>query len=176
MSEEKTLSATAKKVIKIAVSLAVILGILVGGLVYLNVNQEKVTSKLLINCMPKTIQGYDDGRPIDFYVEYNKDYNPDEDEPVKAFNTYYYNGKNERVDLPGGRYQSATADMQVLIGFFYKAQENIQILKNVVSVVIALVILCALALLIYIWYKSWCKRQEDEKNFYLRDFKKDDED
>lgn len=175
MSEKKTLSATAKKVIKIAVTLVVILGILSGGLIYLNVNQEKVSSKLIIACMPKTITGNDNGRDIDFYVEYNKNYDPDKDEPIKAFLAYYYDGKGEKVELPGGRYESATADMQVVVGFFFKAQQNIKILKNVITVIISLVILCGIALLIYIWYKSWCKREEKKKDFYLRDFDKSEQ-
>lgn len=172
MAKKKALTDTTKKIIKIAVSFLVIIGVLVGSLAYVSANQAKVSSKLIIACMPKSITGYDNGTKIDFYVEYNKDYNDETDDPIRAFNTYYFDKDGKRHDLPGGRYQSPTQDMQVVVGFFYKAQENIKILKNVIYVIIALVCLAVGVFLIYLWYKSWCKRQEKKKNFYLRDFDK----
>lgn len=172
MSEKnkKALSQGAKKGITIGVIFVLIIAILSAGLIYLNVNGGKAYSKLIIACMPHNITGEDNGKKIDFYVEYNKDYNPKTDEPLKAYQTYYFDDNGKRIDLPNGFYKSRTAEMQVILGFFYKAQEKITALKNVVYVVIALLILAAVAVIIYLWYKSWCRRQEKKKKFYLRDF------
>lgn len=168
--EKKTMTKATKKVITVGVIIALIIAILTGGLVALNSNQSKVYSKLVIAMMPKTITGNDNGKKIDFYIEYNKDYNPETDEPLKAYNTYYYDANGKKKILPNGFYESPTAEMQVLIGFFYKAQEKMNSIKNVIYVTMALLALAICALIIYLWYKSWCKRQEKKKNFYLRDF------
>lgn len=168
--EKKQLSATAKKGIRIGVIFVVIIAILSSVLVYLNTNHNKAYSKLIIACMPHNITGNDNGKEIDFFVEYNKDYNPKSDAPLKAYQVYYKDDNGKKIILPDGHYKSRTADMQVLMGFFYKAQQKIDVYKNVVYVLITLLVLAGIAVLIYFWYKSWCKRQEKKKNFYLRDF------
>lgn len=172
MSEQKkkALSKDAKTGITIGVIIAVIMGILVGGLVYLTQHQNEAYSKLIIAAMPKTITGVDNGVKIDFYIEYNKDFDEDKDEPIKAYQVYYFDKDGKRVDLALGHYQSATADMQVTMGFLFKAQEKIDSYKNVFRVCIALLIIVILALLIFLWYKSWVRRESAKKRNYINDF------
>lgn len=171
---KKPLSAEMKKGIKIAVIAVLIVAILCGLLAFFNANASKGYSKLIISCMPKSISGMDNGTKIDFYREYNKEYNPKTDEPITAYKIYYYDKNGKRVDLVNGQYKSETQEMQVLLGFFYEAQENIQILKNVTYVLIALFVLAMFALFIFLWYKSWVRRQNKKRKSYLTDFADDD--
>lgn len=174
-NEKKAMSKSTKTGITLGIIFVLLIAILTSSLVFLNANQNKTYSKLVIACMPKNITGNDNGKKIDFYIEYNKDYNPKTDEPLKAYQTYYFKDDGTRVNLVNGFYKSPTAEMQVLIGFFYKAQEKITSLKNVVYVLMAMTFIVGLALIIVLWYKSWCKRQAKKKSFYLRDFKSDEE-
>jgi hypothetical protein len=161
--EKKPLTKKAKKMITVGVILAVIAGLLVGGICYINANITSVSNKLVIAFMPKPITGNDNNKEITFYIEENKDFDEENDEPIDAFNTYYYDDNGERVDLYQGQYKSSTADMQVIIGFFYMAQQNLNVFKNAMSIVLAVIILVAIAFCIYLWYRSWCKRQDKKQ-------------
>jgi hypothetical protein len=108
-----------------------------------------------------------DGRVTTFGREVNKDYDPNEDQPIEAFNYYYYDGAGNRIDLPDGNYYpsgyAVSSDVQpipVYLGFYTTALQRVQIIKNVLKVLCAIIVVALIAFIIYVWYRSWCKRQE----------------
>lgn len=156
---KKPLSKAAKQCICIGVVFAVIFGMLGGLIAYLTVNQNVAYSKIIIACMPEKITGTDNNKKIDFYIEYNKDFDKKKDQPINAFKVYYKDDNGKRIDLPAGHYKSRTADMQVLIGFFYQAQEKLKVVKNVVISVMFVIGVAFFGFLIYIWYLLWRNKQ-----------------
>lgn len=108
-----------------------------------------------------------DGRITTFGREVNKDYNPDEDQPIEAFTYYYYDGAGNRIDLPDGLYypsgysvDSDVSPIPVYAGFYLNAAQKLNIVKNVFKVVISLIVVAVIVFIIYLWYRSWCRRQE----------------
>lgn len=169
--EKKPLTKKQKKGIKIGVIIAVIAALLAGGIVFINHDNSKLYSKIVVAFMPKSMVCEDNGREIKFYIEENKDYNPEKDEPIAAWNVYYFDEVGNRTDLPDGHYQTTTANMQLTIGFLLEAEQNFHILGNVLSVILALIIIAVIGFLIYLWYKSWCRR-EDKKRELLKQAEK----
>lgn len=120
-----------------------------------------------------------DGRITTFGREVNEDYDANEDQPIEAFNYYYYDGNGKRIDLPDGNYypsgyatSSDVTPIPVYLGFYYTAAEKMQIVKNVLRVIIAIIVLALVAFVVYLWYRSWCKRQDREKELKRLNSKK----
>ncbi|MBR3149839.1 MAG: hypothetical protein IKF64_06690 [Eubacterium sp.] len=182
---------------KNAIVMGAVLGVLlVIGIVFsllMRVNQPLYT-KVSIALMPETIEytNPDTKETIVFYVEENKEYNAEKDEPINAYKTYYYkdDAKKEKVYLENGVYmtdkefaESKRADLQnqenkadengakynvgvgqqVTIGFLMSAQENANKVKTVVNVFLALFIIACVGYLIYLWYLNWSIRQDKKE-------------
>lgn len=119
-----------------------------------------------------------------FYREKNKDYDVEKDEPLKAFNYYIMNDEGRKIYLEDGMYyppeyymeNSKTEPVAVYFIFFIKLFQNLQVLKNVLIVFAVIFGLGIFAALIYIWYRSWCRREDAriarEKEFNERFNKK----
>ena len=159
---KRQLTKKEKNAVVIGIVLLLLLALLIGGLVLVKTN-DSVANSLVAAMMPESITGNDNGQDITFYAEKNKDYKKGEDEPIDAFSVYYYDANNERVDLPQGFYKTSTADMQVTVGFLFKAQERLHKVTTVVKVFIALLAVAIVIYLLYIWYLSWSRREDLKK-------------
>ena len=175
-----------KRAIIIGVILLVLLVSGITGSVLLRTSQPLFT-KLTIAMMPDSLDYKDsDGNTITFYVEENKDYDKEKDEPLDAYKAYYYKDKDkkERVDLDGGVYmtdkeyaESKRSDKKdteqsgdarynvgegtlVTVGFLAEAQKKANVVKKVVNVLLGIFIVCVIAYLIYLWYLNWSKRYD----------------
>jgi uncharacterized protein YxeA len=110
-----------------------------------------------------------------FYREKNEDYNADEDQPIDAFKYYYLDSDNNKQYLTEGVYYPPeyyfvdedvdVSPVFVYLGFYTTAFQKIQVLKNVAKVIIAVVALAVAAGFIYLWYRSWCRRQAIQKQY-----------
>lgn len=139
------------------------------------------TNKFLDVLMDDEITSDDliDGRITTFGREVNEDYDANEDQPIEAFKYYYYDGNGTRIDLTDGNYYPSgyaidedVTPIPVYLGFYYTALTKLQIVKNVLRVIIAIIILAVIAFIIYLWYRSWCKRQDRAKELRKVDIKK----
>ena len=177
-----------KRAIIIGVILAVLLITGITGSLLLRANQPLYT-KLSIALMPDTLDYTDEetGEKITFYIEQNKDYDKEKDDPIDAYKTYYLDEKEEKVYLENGIYisdkefaeskkigqkEDDTKDgvktnvgqgAQVTVGFLISAQNNANKVKTVVKVLVALFALCCVAYLIYLWYLNWSVREDKKK-------------
>lgn len=132
-----------------------------------------VTNAFTDMLMPKSIQGTADGgaEGMTFYREKNKDYDIDNDEPLAAFNYYTLTENGEKHYLDGGMYyppeyyfENSTAEpVAVYLGFYFRLMQNLQVFKNVMTVIVSILCLAICAGLIYIWYRSWCRREDARK-------------
>ncbi|MBQ7203777.1 MAG: hypothetical protein IJS03_07165 [Eubacterium sp.] len=182
-----------KKMLIIGIILATIAVAGIVGVILVNTSQA-IGTKLSVMLMPETLEYDDNGETITFYIEENKKYDKTKDEPIEAYNVYYFgkdeNGKKKKIVLDGGIYYNAEEQAKqksiykekyeenkgkgnfkqdgafVTLGFLIKAQEKANSLKVIVSVIVAVYVLVCLAFLIRVWYNSWKKRNypEDEDN------------
>lgn len=134
------------------------------------------TNNFLNLLMEKQITSIDeiDGKHLTFTREINKDYDVEKDQPVDAFTYYLLSDDGSKVALDHGVYYPAsyymensdTTPVQVAAGFLLSAQKNVRIFTNVMTVIAVLIGLAFLAFLIYFWYRSWCKREEERVAMY----------
>lgn len=132
-----------------------------------------VTNAFTDALMPKQIEGTADGgaEGMTFYREKNKDYDIDKDEPLAAFNYYMLTESGEKLYLEGGMYyppeyymeNSKVEPVAVYLGFYFRLMQNLQIFKNVMTVIVSILCLGICAGLIYAWYRSWCRREDERK-------------
>lgn len=132
--------------------------------------EAAATNEVLNLLMPKQIKG--EGAPnVDgmvFYREKNKEYDVEKDEPLKAFNYYYINSEGKKQYLEDGIYyppeyymeNSNVNPVMVNLGFYFRVQQNLQVLKNVLTVLAVLLALAVCAGLIYVWYHFWSIRED----------------
>lgn len=165
---------------------SIVIALVVGIVTIDSYKAEAAATNAVINVlMPKQIQGTEgDAKDLVFYREKNKEYDANKDEPLKAFNYYMLNDKGEKIYLEDGMYyppsyymeNSETEPVVVYLGFFARMLQNLQIVKNVITVVAVILGLGVLALIIYAWYRIWSKREDEriarEKEFNERMNKK----
>ena len=59
----------------------------------------------------------------------------------------------------------------VSFGFVKMALEKLNTIKTVFKVVIAVMVVVLVAIGIYLWYKSWCRREDEQKKLLYGDTK-----
>lgn len=147
-----------KKKITIA---AVIVGIIAVIAILIGINHTAIMSGINYAFMPKSITP-DFG--VEFYVYKNKDFNQfkDKDTPLKAFGYYYIDENGKKVDLSWDKsYTAANGEpFTPSLFFMIQAGENLSKFKDVSSKIIPIIVLVVVALLIYLWFRSWCKRED----------------
>lgn len=184
--DEKTREANLKdlkiyRLIIVFVFLIVIAIALIVGKVTINSYSTEAyfTNSFLNILMDKEITSVEEinGRHITFTREINKDFDAKKDQPIDAFIYYSISedGKTKnKLDhgmfYPAEYYKkdSKVTPVFVAAGFLLSAQKNLEVLSNVLTVVAVLIALAFIALLIYLWYRSWCKR-EDKRQAMLRE-------
>ncbi|MGN0521586.1 MAG: hypothetical protein ACI4IQ_02985 [Eubacterium sp.] len=130
-------------------------------------NETAFKTKMTMLLMPNSLTTVLDDKEITFYVRENKEFNAktDESQPLSAFEFYYYDDDNNEVNLGSdGAYKTETGKIMPSLLFLLKTNERINKIKSAVPAVIAVAAVIVVAILIVLWYKSWCKRQENEKN------------
>lgn len=169
MDKTKKRVKTAKK---IGIAIAVVLLAFIIGLVVISVS-DSVKNSLVTAMMPKSISAGQTSNDKTFYVEKNDKYDKDKDEPIDAWRFYYIGGDDGKTKqyLDQGTYvSSANADPQsVAAGFFLKANEKYNVVKNVLKVIVAVAVIALIAFLIWVWYLAFCLR-EDKKKLARLDF------
>ncbi len=157
-----------KKGIIIAAAVAVILIIAATAAA---VNYESIAVKVTYALMPSSLETEVNDKTITFYKEFNKDYDFDKnsDQPLTAFNFYYYDENGEKVTLDGmDNYVDGDETVMPSLGFILKAKENSNIIKNVISKIMIVAVIVIIVLLIYLWYRSWSKREDAKKAKYYK--------
>lgn len=131
----------------------------------------KFTNAFIFALMPSQIEGTaEEGTEgVTFYVEKNKEYDANKDEPINAFSYYMLTSEGEKVYLEDGVFYPASNYMEgnkevesvpVYLDFYLQIIQKVQIIKNVVTVLITLLCIALGVGLIYIWYRSWCRRED----------------
>ena len=123
--------------------------------------------------MPKSITAGQTSNDKVFYVEKNDEYDKDKDEPIDAWKFYYIGGDDGKTKqyLDKGNYTShvGAETQSVAAGFFLKANEKYDVVKNVLKVIVAIFVIALIAFLIWVWYLVFCLR-EDKKKLAKLDF------
>ncbi len=174
-SMEKT-NKRVKTAKKIGIAIAVVLLAFIIGLVVISAS-DSVKNSLVTAMMPKSISSDANDNYKTFYVEKNDKYDKDKDEPIDAWKFYYIGGDDGKTKqyLDQGTYTSSVnAEPQsVAAGFFLKANEKYNVLKNVLKVIVAVAVIALIAFLIWVWYLSFCMREDKKKlekiNFDLKE-------
>lgn len=123
--------------------------------------------------MPKSIEGTEEGGSagLIFYREKNEDFDVEKDEPLAAFKYYMLSDDGKKLYLDDGMYyppeyymeNSKVEPVAVYLGFYFKMYENLQTFNKVLKIVVAIICVALAAGLIYIWYRLWCRREDERK-------------
>lgn len=150
-----------KKKITIA---AVIVGIIAIVAILIGINHTAIMSGINYAFMPKSITPTVDGVQVEFFVYKNKDFNQfkDKNTPLKAFGYYYINENGKKVDLSWDKAYTGSKGTKFTpnVWFMFQAGEKLSKFKVVSSKIIPIIVLVVVALLIYLWFRSWCKRED----------------
>lgn len=169
MDKTKKRVKTAKK---IGIAIAVVLLAFIIGLVVISAS-DSVKNSLVTAMMPKSITAGQTSNDKTFYVEKNDKYDKDKDEPIDAWKFYYIGGDDGKTKqyLDKGNYTSHVGGetQSVAAGFFLKANEKYNVVKNVLKVIVAIAVVALIAFLIWVWYLAFCLR-EDKKKLAKLDF------
>ena len=150
-----------KKKITIA---SVIVGIIAVIAILIGINQTAIMSDINYAFMPKSITPTVDGVQVEFFVYKNKDFNQfkDKNTPLKAFGYYYIDENGKKVDLSWDKAYTVSKGTKFTpnVWFMIQSGQKLSKFKGVSSKVIPIIVLVVVVLLIYLWFRSWCKRDD----------------
>lgn len=157
---KKKMSSKNKKITiaSVVIGIVAIIAILIG------INHTQIMSELTYSMMPKSINPVVDGQEVTFFVYKNKDFNQfkDKETPLKAFGFYYLDENGKNIDLSWDKVYVGSKGTKFTpnVWFMMKANEKLTKVKSVSSKVIPIVVILFVILLIYLWFKNWCKRED----------------
>lgn len=138
-----------------------------------DVFNSKFYTKAVLALMPEKISTEDTlGNEYTFYVEENKEYNEkeDPDNPINAFSFYYYteneDGEKEKVYIDSEKGNFVAGDGQnllVSIGFFTSGLTTLRKIQKGMKIVVGVSMAGLVAVGIYVWYKDFCRREDERK-------------
>lgn len=169
MSEKKkSLTKKSKIVIGVSVVAAVIIIVSAIFIIFTGNSSYKLYNSVMLQLMPESITS-EDG--VEFFVKENPKYDGGKTPEEQQFIFYFMNGDKE-VDLPGGVFTDANGNKSaVSVGFATLALEKLNTIKTVFKVVIAVMVVLLVVVGIYLWYKSWCRREDEQKKLLYGDTK-----
>ena len=86
----------------------------------------------------------------------------DKNTPLKAFGYYYIDENGKKVDLSWDKAYTGSKGTKFTpnVWFMIQSGQKLSKFKSVSSKVIPIIVLVVVALLIYLWFRSWCKRED----------------
>lgn len=159
--KKKPLSKKAKKTIII---LSSIIGVLLILLIGYKVNETYINARLLYALMPESGVAMMDDKEVEFYVEFNKDFDSKNDNVLEAYSYYYYDDEGNRVDLgPNGTVLYEGEEAPLFYAFMIDTMKTAGNVRNVLLKVVAVVAVIAVIGLLVLWFVLWSKKQDAEK-------------
>ncbi|MDE5984899.1 MAG: hypothetical protein K2H13_06580 [Eubacterium sp.] len=157
-----------KKKIKIISILAAILVVIIVLSSVIAANQFRIKSELLYYVMPDSIEmELNNDSMLELYKRKNEnyDYKTQKDNPLAAFEFYYYDENGDEVVVNGDNPIMIDGEVQgaPTMAFILSSSDKLNHIKKVATIVSCLVILIITVALIFIWYRVWCKKQDEEK-------------
>ena len=165
---KKTMPKWAKKLIA---ALLIVSIIVAGVFVIAHFFGNQIKARVIFAVVPHSIQVADEnGVEYECIIELNPDYKPDREKGREdlgnAFRYYRIDKDGTKTDMgvnPSVSYNEAV--VSPFLQFILAAINNgtvgrIKTTVTTIAVIVALVVVCVI---IYLWYRSWCKRQDMEK-------------
>ncbi len=129
------------------------------------INTDEVSSRLIYSFIPDQLYIEEVGRT--FYSELNEDYDSDVDgqDLLATYKTYYItvdeNGNEVKnyIDKTEVLRFGENGQVDVNLVFLARAAEKLAKISQTVKTVAAVLIVCAIAFGIYLWYLSYKKRE-----------------
>ena len=117
--------------------------------------------------MPKSLDLEFNDEEITFYVEKNKDFNKETDQPLKAFKIYYYENndkKSDKIYLDDGQTMIAQTESSTLmaVNFLADAKITSRIINRIANTVLIIDVILLVGYAILIWYVLWSKNYDKE--------------
>lgn len=138
-----------------------------------DVFDAKFYTKAALALMPEKISTEDElGNKYTFYVEENKEYNEKEDpnNPINAFSFYYFteneDGTKEKVYIDSEKGNFIAGDGQNLLvsmGFFTGGLNVLRKIQKGLKIAAGISIAGLIVVGIYVWYKDFCRREDERK-------------
>lgn len=157
----------AGKLKKILIPIAAIILVLFSAILIIKANDVAIVTKAMYSLMPESYIAETQDGNVEYFVEYNKDFNPktDRDNALKAFEYYYYDEDGNKVELgPDGTYLSTTGEEVSLdMVFAVNIGEKFSKIQKVISVIVKVFFVVLFIGLIVLWFFKWSKKQDMEK-------------
>lgn len=154
---------TAKKIGAVIIAFFVVV---IAGLIVITFSTT-AKNALVTAMMPKSITAGANDNYMKFYIERNKDYDVDKDQATDAWKCYYLGGDDGKTKqyLDNGVYVSHVGgeNQIVIAGFFSEAMAKFNVVKNVIKVVAAVIVAAIVVFCIWLWYLSFCMREDKKK-------------
>ena len=118
--------------------------------------------------MPNSVDTVFEDKDLTLYIEKNKKFDDSKNQPLEAFSVYYYednDSSKDKIYLKNGstlKGEKEESNLMVL-QFLGNATITDSIIKNVLSKIFIVLCILLACWLIYIWYLSWCAREDRKK-------------
>ena len=155
------------KVYAVHKKIAIIVGIvLVAVLLLSGLSRILISNKMpyyqnyVYAIMPKSLETEFGDEKYTFYLEKNKDFDKEKDQPLNAFIVYYYedNDKSKtKISLKDGDTMIAQTESSSLmvLNFLANARITDGIIKSIIKKVAIIDAVLFIPYLIYVWYITW---------------------
>ena len=145
-----------------------ILFVLIGG-IKLAINPNMPTyNNYAYMIMPKSVDTVFDDKELTLYIEKNKDFNKEKDQPLEAFRTYYYKDNDtstKKIYLKNGSTLKGEKEQSnlMVLQFLGSATITDGIVRSILNK--AFIVLCILlaCYLIFVWYVVWSYKEDKKK-------------
>ena len=168
--EKKEKTKQQKWAIGLGIALAVLFVLTIGVKLAIMPNSPLYTSYAIM-LMPEKIDTTFDEKDLTLYVEKNKNFDKTKDQPLEAFQVYYYEDNDtskKKIYLENGstlKGEKEESNLMVL-QFIGNASINDGIVRNVLNKILIVLFILLGVYLIFIWYISWSIRYDKKKELY----------
>lgn len=167
--EKKPMDSKTKRAMIVGIVLALIFAIFVCGFSAIKLSGNALSSAISV-VMPKTYEYKNGDTEITFYSEKNKDFDAKENQPLDAYTVYYFDEGGKKIVLENGEYATGELNEKgkekkenITLAFLILTQVRFRKIQAVLKVVAIVYAVIVLAYLIYIWYLSWSRRYDKQK-------------
>jgi len=117
--------------------------------------------------MPKSLDLEFNDEEITFYIEKNKEFNKEKDQPLSAYKVYYYENNDKKTDkiyLDNGQTMVAQTESSSLMTLNFLADAAItgRIINRIANTVLIVDAVLLVGYAIFIWYVLWSKKYDKE--------------
>ena len=157
-----------KKVVVVFAIIWLILLVITLGFKFAISQKSPLYYDYLFAIMPKSIDTVFDEKDLTLYIEKNENFDKEKNQPLDAFNVYYYENNDtstEKKYLENGSAMKGVNESTnvMILQFLGNATISDGIIRKVINNALTVLFVLLVPYLIYIWYITWSIRYDKNK-------------